>query len=363
MTAATSLLVCWAAKYCMCYLGHIFFLFPICMYFFDRPTVKKHTIECSDTCVFQPVDGKPSALPSQEVCPVGQPTFQFCEMWCNYDSAEKQGQERDGIYYSLQIISFELTANGFCFFFSRLISRFNSFCSPLALSIFLSFLNYVYTFTCPKVTNILVLGSFSIKRRSFDPLCKTWLTCFTSPLCNLSAEQQINIQVITASLLKSWSNQFKLKYNFWYYTVLLPTLIYQNIYIYMSDAERWSQKSGLLICIIIFEHFLIRDAFCISIDDFQLLWYVCSVFVINKLLEYFCTWLCDYVFTCTKKSIITEVPENVLCLSVLSDFIFQEDTWKLWVSEGMFHYSFLFWSPLAYWDGRTLSEYIFMIPG
>lgn len=206
-------------------------------------------------------------------------------------------------------------------FFSRFISRFNSFCSPLALSILLSFLNYVYNFTFPKVTNILVLGSFSIKRRVFDPLCKTRLTCFTSPLCNLSAEQQINIQVITASLLKSWSNQFKLKYNFWYYTVLLPTLIYQNIYIYMSDAERWSQKSGLLICIIIFEHFLIRDAFCISIDDFQLHWYVCSVFVINKLLEYFCTWLCEYVFTCTKKALLQRFQRmSCVCLFLVISY-------------------------------------------
>lgn len=220
--------------------------------------------------------------------------------------------------------------------FSRLVSRFNSFSSALALSILLSLLSCVYNFAFPKVTKILVLGGFSIKWRGFDPLCKTWFACFTSPLCNLSAERQINIQLITASSLKSWSNQFKLKYNFRYYPVLLPTLIYQNSYIYMSDAERrWSQKSGLLICIIIFEHFLIRDAFCISIDDFQLQWYVCSVFVINKLLWIFfrsAVWMCFHLY---KKSIVTEVPENVLGLSVLSDFIFLENTWKPWVSEGI----------------------------
>lgn len=194
-----------------------------------------------------------------------------------------------------------------------LFSRLNSFSSPLALSILLSLLNYVYNFAFPKVANTLVLGGFSIKRWVFDPLCKTWLACFTSPLCNLSAEQQINIQLITVSLLKSWSNQFKLKYNFWYYTVLLPALIYQNSYIYMSDAERrWSQKWGLLICIIIFEHFLIRDAFCISIDDFQLQWYVCSVFVINKLLWIFFHLTCEYVFTCTEKALLQRM--SCVCL-------------------------------------------------
>lgn len=257
-------------------------------------------------------------------------------------------------------------ANGFwvLFCFSRSIWRFNSYSSPLALSTLLSLLNHVYNFAFPRVTNILVLGSFNIKRRGLDPLCKTWFTCFTSPLCNLSAEWQINIQLIHSFLPKKLvKSQSKLKYNFWYYTVLLPTLIYQNSYIYMSDAERWSQKSGLLICIIVFEHFLIRDAFCISIDDFQLHWCVCSVFVINKLLGIFfhlTVWICFHLY---KKSVVTEVPENVLHLSALSDFVFLENTWELWASGGMFHYSLLFWSPLAYWDGRTLSEYIFMIAG
>lgn len=134
--------------------------------------------------------------------------------------------------------------------------------------------------------------------------------------------------------------------------MLLPTLIYQNSYICMSDAERWwSQKSGLLICVIIFEHFLIRDAFCISIGDFQLHWYVCSVFVINKLLGIF-FHLTVWVFTCTKKGIVTEeAPEYVLCVFVLNDFIFLKNTWKLWVSEGLFHYFLLFWPPHAYWEG------------
>lgn len=64
-------------------------------------------------------------------------------------------------------------------------------------------------------------------------------------------------------------------------------------------------------------------------------------------LEYFSTWLC-WVFTCTKKPIVTEY---VPCVFVLSDFIFPKNTWKPWVSEGLFHYSLLFWSPLAYWEG------------
>lgn len=146
----------------------------------------------------------PLVLPSQEKCPMGQPTLQFCEMWCNCDPAEKQRQGRDDTYCSLRITSFELMANGFwvLFCFSRSIWRFNSYSSPLALSTLLSLLNHVYNFAFPRVTNILVLGSFNIKRRGLDPLCKTWFTCFTSPLCNLSAEWQINIQLIHSFLPK-----------------------------------------------------------------------------------------------------------------------------------------------------------------
>lgn len=98
---------------------------------FGRPTVSRTLWDvvmgllCSSPWVPSAV---PAVLPSQERCPVSQP---FCKMWCNYGSAEKQGQEKGGIYYSLQIVSFKLMANYFCVVFFLLFSRFNSSVGPL----------------------------------------------------------------------------------------------------------------------------------------------------------------------------------------------------------------------------------------
>lgn len=178
----------------MCYVAHVFSSLPVCKWFFGRPTVRQGTLECGDEIpVFQPLEVKCSpssaAQPGDVSCESAH--CLFCKTWHNYGSAEKQGQEKGGIYYSSHVVSFELVANGFCVvLFSRVLSSFNFSASLLALSILFTLLNYAYNFAFPKVTKILVLGSFNLKRRIFDPPCKTWFSCFMSPLCNLPVDSR-----------------------------------------------------------------------------------------------------------------------------------------------------------------------------
>lgn len=137
VTAASSLLICWDEKDCMCYVAHVFSSLPVCKWFFGRPTVRQGTLECGDEIpVFQPLEVKCSpssaAQPGDVSCESAH--CLFCKTWHNYGSAEKQGQEKGGIYYSSHVVSFELVANGFCVvLFSRVLSSFNFSASLLAL--------------------------------------------------------------------------------------------------------------------------------------------------------------------------------------------------------------------------------------
>lgn len=176
-------------KDCMCCMGCVFSSLPSWKWFFGGPAVSRALwnvvmrLLCSSPWVPSAV---PAALPSQEMCPVSHP-LPFCKMWHNDGSAEKQGQEKGGFHCSLHVMSFELGAGGFCVvFFFLVLSRFNSSVGSL---IIFSLLNKVYNFAFPKITKILILGSFSLKR-SFDSLCKIWFSCFASPLCNLPVDSR-----------------------------------------------------------------------------------------------------------------------------------------------------------------------------
>lgn len=155
-------------------------------------------LELRDTSVFQPV-AQSSQLRQAKGWVLGV-SLLYGSVKCSISTTQQR-------ICSLHLMSFELTAHlfGVWFFFSRFISGFNFLSSPLLILLFLS--NYVYNFAFPKVTNILVQGSFSIKSRVFEPLSKTWFACLTSPLlqpvCRATDKHTVNHIFLTKKLAKS----------------------------------------------------------------------------------------------------------------------------------------------------------------
>lgn len=128
LMAASSSLICWDEKDCMCHMGYVFFSLPIWKWFFGRPAVSRALwnvmmrLLCSSLEVPSAV---PAALPSQEMCPVSQPTAllqNVTQLWLSRETGAREGWYL--LFFTYSVLW--AVANGFCVDFFLVLSRFSS---------------------------------------------------------------------------------------------------------------------------------------------------------------------------------------------------------------------------------------------